>query len=66
MMNTGLNGGSAKIYQFPVGGRAAVGGRFQRENATSDLSSLRVSEAACDGSWYHEAAIRESKPLRER
>ena len=27
MINTGVNEGSAKIYQFPVGGRAAFGGR---------------------------------------
>ena len=27
MMNNGLSPGSAKIYQFPVGGRAALGGR---------------------------------------
>ena len=27
MMNTSLNQGSAKIYQFPAGGRAALGGR---------------------------------------
>ena len=27
MMNTSLNEGSAKIYQFPAGGRAALGGR---------------------------------------
>ena len=26
-MNTSLNQGSAKIYQFPAGGRAALGGR---------------------------------------
>ncbi|MHC2535741.1 hypothetical protein ACVJMY_005310 [Bradyrhizobium diazoefficiens] len=27
MMNNGLSEGSAKIYQFPAGGRAALGGR---------------------------------------
>ena len=26
-MNSSLNHGSAKIYQFPAGGRAALGGR---------------------------------------
>jgi hypothetical protein len=66
-MNTSLNHGSAKIYQFPAGGRAALGGRRQEEaTAASDLSSLRVSEAACGSGWYHEAAIQESKPARER
>ena len=62
-MNTNLNHGSAKIYQFPAGGRAALGGRRQEETkAATDLDSSRVSEAACSGSWYHEAAIQESKP----
>ena len=66
-MNTSLNHGSAKIYQFPAGGRAALGGRRQEEaKAASDLGSLRVSEAACGSGWYHEAAIQESKPARER
>ena len=36
MMNTGLNQGSAKIYQFPVGGRAALGGRRYGETKTTE------------------------------
>jgi Protein of unknown function (DUF2735) len=67
MMNTSSNQGSAKIYQFPAGGRAALGGRrYQETKAASDLAASRVNEAACSGSWYHEAAIQESKPGRER
>jgi hypothetical protein len=65
-MNTSFNHGSAKIYQFPAGGRAALGRRHEETKAAVDLSSLRVSEAACGGGWYHEAAIQESKPERER
>jgi hypothetical protein len=66
-MNTSLNQGSARIYQFPVGGRAALGGRGLDEIKTStDLASSRVSEAAVGGAWYHDAAIQESKPVRER
>lgn len=63
-MNT--NQGSARIYQFPAGGRAALGGRSYRE-ATPVSEMPRVNEAMCSGSWYHEEAIREaqSKP-RER
>ena len=65
-MNTSLNYGSAKIYQFPAGGRAALGGRRYEETKTSaDTGSLRASETACGDSWYHEAAIQESKPVRE-
>jgi Protein of unknown function (DUF2735) len=66
MMNTSLNHGSAKIYQFPVGGRSALAGRSYDEAKTAaDLAATRVTEVACGGSWYHEAAIQESKPVRE-
>jgi hypothetical protein len=65
-MNTSLNHGSARIYQFPVGGRSALAGRTLSEAKTAtDLASSRVSEVACASSWYHEAAIQESKPVRE-
>jgi hypothetical protein len=66
-MNTGLNHGSAKIYQFPAGGRAALGGRRYEENRTAgDLASSRVSEVASGSGWYHEAAIQESEPELKR
>jgi Protein of unknown function (DUF2735) len=66
-MNSSLNHGPAKIYQFPAGDRAALGGRRPDETeAAGDQSSPRVNEAACSGSWYHEAAIQESKPAWER
>jgi hypothetical protein len=66
-MNTSFNPGSAKIYQFPAGGRAALGARrLEETEAAVDHGSLGVSEAACGGGWYHEAAIQESKPERER
>jgi hypothetical protein len=64
-MNTSLNHGSAKIYQFPAGGRAALGGLgYQGTKTTAEVASTRASEYNCSDSWYHEAAIEESK--RER
>jgi len=66
-MNSSLNHGSAKIYQFPAGGRAALGGRrYEEAKTVTDIASPRVNEAACSDSWYHEAAIQESKPAWER
>ena len=67
-MNSILNHGSATIYQFPAGGRAALGGRRYEDTnpATEPAGSSRVDEAACSSSWYHEAAIQESKPVWER
>jgi Protein of unknown function (DUF2735) len=66
-MNTSLNYGSAKIYQFPAGGRATFGGRRLEETKPAiDPGSLRVSEVACGDAWYHEAAILEAnKSVRE-
>jgi hypothetical protein len=65
-MNSSLNNRSAKIYQFPAGGRGALGARRPDEiTATADQGS-RVSEAACGGGWYHEAAIQESDTERKR
>ncbi len=66
-MNTSLNQGSARIYQFPVGGRSALGGRRHDEIKTSADNALsRASEVTVGGAWYHEAAIQESKPVRDR
>jgi hypothetical protein len=61
-MNANFNQGSATIYQFPAGGRSALGGRRCSETkSTIDQNAPRVNEAACSGSWYHEEAIRESQ-----
>ena len=59
-MSASLNQGSARIYQFPVGGRAALSGRNTRE-AKSVTETPRVNEATCSGSWYHEEAIRDAQ-----
>jgi hypothetical protein len=66
-MNTSVNRGSAQIYQFPAGGRSAADGRrYEEAKTAAEFATSRVNEAACSGSWYHEAAIQESKPERER
>ncbi|HEX2841831.1 DUF2735 domain-containing protein [Hyphomicrobium sp.] len=58
---------SAKIYQFPIGGRA--GFAIQRETAAS-VSTFKpapVAAAVACGSWYHDEAIRqEAEQARER
>lgn len=66
-MNSSLNHGSAKIYQFPAGGRAALGGRRCDEpKSATEQGASRVNETVSSGSWYHEAAIQESNPAWER
>ena len=65
MLNTSSGQGSAKIYQFPAGGRAALGGR-RYSDAKADLATTpRLNEAASYDSWYHQAAIEDSKSGRD-
>jgi hypothetical protein len=62
MINTSVNEGSAKIYQFPAGGRTALGGRrYGETKAVTEFAELAVNLADCSGSWYHAAAIREAQ-----
>ena len=37
-----------------------------RPRPATEQDSSRVNETASSGSWYHEAAIQESKPAWER
>lgn len=54
---------SAKIYRFPTGGRS--GDEANRDQTTvADPSSCVTGNSF--GSWYHEAAIAESKRAGER
>jgi len=65
-MNPNLGQGSARIYQFPAGGRAALGKRrYEQARPNPDLASPRVHETACSESWYHAEAIREEEAARE-
>jgi len=66
-MNSSLNQRSARIYQFPASGRAGLAGhREDKAQSATDSAAIRVTEAACSDSWYHEAAIQESRPAWER
>ena len=63
-MTTSLNQGSAKIYQFPAGGRAALGGRRYGETKT-EFAAPSANLAACSDSWYHAAAIQDANNERD-
>jgi uncharacterized protein DUF2735 len=65
MLNPGSSQSSAKIYQFPVGGRAALGGRRYGDANAALATAPRLNEAASYDSWYHQAAIEESKQVRD-
>jgi hypothetical protein len=61
-MNTSFHHVSAKIYQFPIGGRAGM--RRDDVEPATDIKP-RISEAACGSGWYHEAAIEDAKRTGE-
>ncbi|HMM90442.1 DUF2735 domain-containing protein [Bradyrhizobium sp.] len=63
MMNT--SAGTAKIYQFPTGGRAALGGRRYGETKPAELAAQAVNLADCFDSWYHAAAIQDATNERD-
>lgn len=65
MMNQTSVQDSAKIYQFPAGGRAALGGRRYGDARASLATAPRLNEKACCDSWYHQAAIEESRQVRD-
>jgi hypothetical protein len=65
-MPTDLGGQSAKIYQFPQGGRAAVRASGERAKPVADIASVRVSPTASGSGWYHEAAIQEAERTLKR
>ena len=66
-MSTSLSHGSARIYEFPAGGRAALGGRrYGEAKSALDQGTTHVNTAICSESWYHQAAIDEAKPEWER
>ena len=65
MISTGQNQGSATIYQFPAGGRAALGGRRYGETRTGLGLATQVETSSCSDSWYHQAAIDDAKPSRD-
>jgi len=67
MMNSGLSQGSAKIYQFPVGGRAALAGRRHGETRLpADHASPPANVSICSDSWYHQDAVDEATPKWDR
>ncbi|MGJ4939685.1 DUF2735 domain-containing protein [Bradyrhizobium sp. HKCCYLS1011] len=53
--------GSARIYQFPRGGRAALGGQRYGETQSSTPVSQAVQPSIYSGSWYHDEAIQEAR-----
>lgn len=65
MLNQESSQRSAKIYQFPTGGRAGVSQQTNGDTKASLATAARLNQALCSDSWYHQAAIDESRPVRD-
>jgi Protein of unknown function (DUF2735) len=63
-MTANSNQGSAKIYQFPAGGRASLVGRGDEARAVEKFAVSRVAKVASGGAWYHEEAVRIAERAR--
>jgi hypothetical protein len=50
---------TAKIYQFPLGGRASVGPR-RIDSKPNFRQSPKITPTAAGDGWYHDAAIQEA------
>ena len=55
---------SAKIYQFPLGGRRTAAAR--EDSAPVLDPRLQRAAGISFGAWYHEAAMQEAPHARER
>ncbi len=69
-MTTTFNRETAKIYAFPKRPRTADTAKREvaAANVTARIEALpvRVATTACGEAWYHEAALHDAKPDRER
>ena len=65
-MNVSPIGGSAKIYEFPRGGRAGLSARRESDRFEANLAAFRAVPVAAGGSWYHEEAIKQDQPTDKR
>jgi uncharacterized protein DUF2735 len=56
---------SAKIYQFPEGGRTALGSRRDEAKAVDNFAVPRSARVASGAAWYHEEALEKAERARK-
>jgi hypothetical protein len=64
-MTTSSDLQSATIYQFPVGGRAALGVRRDQAMVVDSFAAPHIAKVACGGAWYHEEAVQKADRARK-
>jgi hypothetical protein len=63
-MTANATEGTAKIYQFPKGGRAGLSSGRNETHLAESFVMPRIARVACGGASYHEAAICEEERSR--
>ncbi|WP_407518622.1 DUF2735 domain-containing protein [Methylobacterium oryzisoli] len=56
---------SAKIYQFPAGGRAGAASVGAEARAAGEPSGPRLPPIVYGSGWYHDAAIQDAERARK-
>jgi hypothetical protein len=57
---------TAKIYKFPLGGRAGLAIQRDGPASVSTFKPAPVATAIMSGSWYHDDAIRQEAELARK
>ncbi len=57
--------GTATIYQFPKGGRAALASHRDEAKHVVEFAQAHTAKVAAGDCWYHEEAIREADRPRK-
>lgn len=57
---------TAKIYQFPSGGRDGPNARHEALTPVSEVILEVTAKVAIGGSWYHEKAVREAEQQKRK
>ena len=66
-MPIGSHEGSARIYQFPLGGRRCLtAASRQAVKVEADAAPPRLPKMVAGSGWYHEAAIEEARRSAKR
>ncbi|HMR31694.1 MAG TPA: DUF2735 domain-containing protein [Geminicoccaceae bacterium] len=65
-MSTSWNGESAKILQFPRGGRRGLESHRADARSMEEPEALRLPKIDFGDAWYHETAMQEAERVNRR
>ena len=65
-MSENIGSQSARIYQFPVGGRRSLAGNGGGLKPVTEVLQTTAAKVAHAGGWYHEEAIKEDAIVQDK